>query len=145
MSFSYNLTTPIGYVRLLIADTDSAAPIFSDEEISAAYVIQQSQFQSSMTYSGGSGAVLPASPVSYLRVAALLLDSLAANRSRLAVKKLLDADVDFQAAAKALREQAAQYRTVDDDAGAFMIIEQCSTGFNFMDRFYKEVQRRNVQ
>lgn len=147
MAFSYGFgaNPPIDYVRLLISDTAAQDHIFEDEEISAATVIQQMQFQSSMTYSGGSGRMLPSTPVSYLRVAALLLDAVAANRSRLAVNKLLDANVDFQAAAKALREQAAQYRQVDDDAGAFMIIEQCSTAFNFMDRFYKQVQRQNVQ
>jgi hypothetical protein len=146
VSFTYDFDNnpTVGYIRLLIADTDSANPIFSDEEITAAYRIQQSTFQSSMKYSSGSsGAILPSTPVSYLRVAALLLDALAANKSRLSsITQLLDVKLNPDKASSALRDQATQYRTVDDESGAFMVIEQCTTSFGFLDRFYKTVQRQ---
>lgn len=35
MSFTYDVTTDVGKIRLLITDTDSADPIFSDQEIDA--------------------------------------------------------------------------------------------------------------
>ncbi len=147
MAFTYDFTTApaISYVRLLIADTDAANPVFQDAEINAAYSIQQSQFQSSMFYSGAGGAYLPSTPVSYLRVAALLLDSLAANKSRLgAVTKILDVTLDVAKAAAALRDQAKAYRETDDDAGAFAIIEWCTTDFAVRDRWWKQLQRGTV-
>ncbi len=60
------------------------------------------------------------------------------------VTKLLDATVDIGKASDSLRKQAQQWREVDDNSGAFMIIEQCTTSFGFMDRFYKQVQRQNA-
>jgi hypothetical protein len=146
MSFSYQFgaNPQIDYPRLLISDTVDLNHIFEDSEIQAAYLIQQSFFQSSMLYSGSSGQYVPASPVSYLRVAALLLDSLAANKSRLSsVTQLLDVKLDPSKASIALRDQAKQYREVDDDSGAFMIIEQCPTVWAFEDRYWKQVQRQS--
>lgn len=149
MSFTYDLENNplIAYVRLLISDTDSANAIFSDEEITAAHRIQSSTFQSGMFYSSSAAgrATLPSSPVSYLRVAALLLDALASNKARLSgVTKLLDVSLNVEKSAVALREQAQQYRTVDDESGAFVIIEQCTTGWTFLDRFYKTIQRQTA-
>lgn len=145
MAFTYDFETApqIAYVRLLISDTDSAEHVFEDSEILAGYSIQQSQFQSSMLYSGAAGQNLPSSPVSYLRVAALLLDSLAANKSKLAsIKALPDIKLDAADAAIQLRATAKQYRDVDDNAGAFCIIEQCNTDWAFRDRFWSQVQRQ---
>lgn len=112
MAFHYDFTgyPAISQVRLLVGDTDSAHAIWSDEEITGAITIQGAQF-------GGRGAV------SALRVAALLLDGLAANKSRLSTTRLLDANVDPHGAAKALRDQARQYREVDDDSLALSIID----------------------
>lgn len=143
--FSYN-TNPfdaVSYVRLLISDTESPG-IFSDEEINAFYAIQRAQFQSSMFYSYPAGQNLPAQPVSYLRVAALALDSLASNRARLSsITQLLDVHLDPAVASKSLRDQAADYREVDDNAGAISIIEQCTTTWGFRDRFWNQVQRQS--
>jgi hypothetical protein len=108
-SYDFSLYPAISYVRLLIGDTNPDLPIFGDDEITAASTIQAMQFGASI-------------PVSYLRAAALLLDALAANKSRLSMTKLLDAEVNPIAAAKALREQAQQFREVDDDAVALTII-----------------------
>jgi hypothetical protein len=149
MSFSYNscdgTNDTIDLVRLLISDTQSLNHIFEDTEIQGAYRIQAAQFQSAQFYSGPGGKNLPTSPVSYLRVAALLLDSVAANKSRLAsIKQLLDVKLDSSDAAIQMRETAAEYRQVDDDAGAFMIIEQVNDAFSFRDRFWKTVQRSSA-
>lgn len=148
MSFSYGFgaNPPIDYPRLLISDTVDVGHIFEDSEITAATNIQAGTFQSSQFWSGAasSGAYLPTQPVSYLRIAALLLDSLASNKARLsAVTQLLDVHMDPSKAAKALSDQATKYREVDDDSGAIMIIEQVNDVFSFRDRFWKQVQRQS--
>lgn len=133
----------IDYPRMLIGDTNVLKPLFQDSEIMAAYQIQQSMFQSSMFFSGPGGSNLPAQPVSYLRVAAILLDSLASNKAFLAsIKSLPDVKLDATDAAIQLREQAKEYRDVEDNAGAFMIIEQVTTEWSFVQRFWNQIQRQ---
>ncbi len=145
MSFSYQFgaNPQVDYIRLLISDTNETNHVFEDSEISMTYAIQASFFQSSMFYSPPAGRNVPTSPVSYLRVAALLLDSLAANKSRLSsITQLLDVKLSPNVAAKSLREQAQAYRDVDDDSGAFMIIEQAPTCWAFVDRYWNQVARQ---
>lgn len=148
MSFTYdfNSNPMVAYVRLLIADTNVLNPVFQDEEITAFYSIQANQFQSSMYFSGAAGiSNLPSNPVSYLRVAALALDALASNAARLSgVMKLLDVTLGIDKAAGSLRAQAKAYRETDDDAGAFVIVEQCNTSFSFVDRWFKQYQRQSA-
>lgn len=147
MGFTYQLgaNPTIDFPRLLIGDTEDTNHLFEDEEIQSAYKIQAAQFQSSMLYSGGGGQNLPSSPVSYLRVAALLLDALASSKARLMVSKLLDANITPAATSKALHDQAQAWRDVEDNSGAFFVIEQCTTSFGFLQRFYSQVQRQNAQ
>ncbi len=143
-TFTYNFTTAplVSYVRLLISDTQ-APGIFSDEEIAAFYNIQAAQFQSSMFYSYPAGQNLPSSPVSYLRVAALALDSMSTNLSRVSsVLQVLDVKLNPNASDQ-MRKDAANYRQVDDEAGAFAIIEQCTTVWGFSDRYWNQVQRQS--
>lgn len=147
MSFSYTFgaNPSVDYVRLLISDTVDTNHIFEDSEITMAYNIQAAQFQSGMFWSGTAGVNLPATPVSYLRVAALLLDSLASNQSRLSgAIQILDVKLDLQKASQALRDQAKAYRETDDDAGAFVIIEQVQADnvWSFRDRFWRSVMRQ---
>ena len=149
MSFTYDFATnpAIAYVRLLIPDTvndpTKNLPIYQDEEIQAFYTIQQSTFQSSMFFSGQQGRQLPNSPVDYLRVAALAIDSLASNAAQLAaITKLLDVNLSPDKAAAALAARANQYRTTSDEAGAFVIIEQCNTTWAWNDRWWKQIQRQ---
>lgn len=152
MSFSYYACGPqqpdVDFVRLLIADTQEKNHVFEDSEIRAGYQIQASMFQSSMFYNSapGGGVIgtgLPSPPVSYLRVSALLLDSLANNKARLAsIKRVLDVTLDTATAAKALREGAQTYRDMDDESGAFVIIEQVNTSWSFQDRWWATVQRQ---
>ncbi len=150
-NFTYDFTTnpQVAYVRLLIPDTVDDPPTmaakFSDDEIMAFYQIQASQFQSSMFFSGVAGRNLPQTPLSYLRVAALALDTLAGLAARSGgVTKLLD--VSLQPAERnaiQLRAQAAQYRQVDDESGAIVIIEQCATVWATRDRFWNQIQRQS--
>ncbi len=145
MSFSYGFGSnpPIDYVRLLISDTVDLNHVFEDQEIQSFAAITAGVWQSSMQYSGTLGvATLPTSPVNYLRTAALALDSLAANSSRLGgVIQILDVKLSVDKSAIALRDQAAQYRQVDDDNMAFVIIEQVQNEWSFRDRFWAQVQR----
>ncbi len=145
MSFSYGggSNPTIDYPRMLIGDTNSSQPIFQDSEILSAYQIQAAMFQSSMFFSGPAGQNLPSQPVSYLRVAALLLDSLSSNKAYLAsIKALPDVKLDSSDAAKELRTMAAEYRSVEDNAGAFVIIEQCTTIWGFQQRYWNQIQRQ---
>lgn len=148
MSFTYNFDTnpAIAFVRLLIPDTvdnpTKNLPLFSDEEISAFYQIQAAQFQSSMFYSFQAGRNLPQQPLSYLRVAALALDTIANNSAMLVVvTKLLDVQLSTQAAAL-LAQRAQSYRDTDDNAGAFVVVEQCFTTWGTRDRFWDQIARQ---
>ena len=148
MSFTYNFddNPAIAFVRLLIPDTDSSKQIFSDEEIMAFYSIQQQIFQSAMFFSGPAGRFqLPSVPLSYVRVAALALDTLANNKGKLGnVVKMLDVQLDWKSAAAILREGAKTYREVDDEAGAFVIIEQTPTDWAFAQRWWNQFQRQTA-
>ncbi len=145
MAFSYQFgaNPPIDYPRLLISDTQDTNHIFEDSEILMAANIAAGVWQSSMYYSGPAGqATLPTTPANYLRTAALLLDSIAANKARLSsITQLLDVKLSPEKAAESLRAQAKQYRDVDDDSMAFVIIEQCNTDWSFVQRFWNQWQR----
>jgi hypothetical protein len=155
MSFSYNLgaNPAIDYPRLLVSDTQIENHIFEDEEIQAATQIQQLFFQSGMFYSGAGptgGNVIgtftfPNPPTSYLRVAAFLLNALAANKSRLAsIKQMLDVKLDSSDAAIQCRATAQMYLDMDDNSGAFVIIEQVHDYQTYQERFWKQVQRQTA-
>jgi hypothetical protein len=146
MAFSYSncdgTNDRIDYVRLLISDTVATNHIFEDSEIEGAYRIQGATWQTGMFYSGSGGAFLPSSPVSYYRVAALLLDAIASNKSRLSsITQLLDVKLSPEAAAKSLRDMAECYRDMDDNSGAFAIVEQVQNPWSFRDRVWKQYQR----
>ncbi len=148
MSFSYQFgaNPPIDYVRFLIPDTVDENHIFEDSEIVMATTMQSLQWQSGMLYSGVAGvSTLPTPPVSYRRIAALMIDSLANDRARLAsVKRILDVELDPATASKMLRDGAQCLRD-EDDAGAFVIIEQVQTGapWSFRDRWWAQIQRQS--
>lgn len=146
MAFTYNncdgTNNEVDYIRLLISDTQNLNHVFEDSEILAFYVIQGNVFQSGMFYSYPGGAYVPSVPVSYLRVAAMALDSIASNKARISsITQLLDVKLTPSVAAKALHDQAQSYRDVDDNSGAIFIIEQCPTDFSFRDRWFNQWQR----
>jgi len=101
MAFSYDPTTDAGMIRLLTDDADGDNHAFTDEEIAAVYA------------SNGSNV---------LRTAARLLEILATNHSKLAVRVGRgDVNEDLTKIASELRAQAALYRTQaddEDDSGA---------------------------
>ncbi len=153
MAFSYSAgaNPPIDYPRLLISDTvqfgaqGQRVYAFDDSEIMAATRIEMSVWQSSMFFSPPAGvASLGTTPVPWRRIAATLLDSLAANQARLQIiAKLLDVTVNPKAS-EAMREQAAALREADDNSGAFAIIEQTPDFFSFRDRFWKQWERQTA-
>ena len=150
-TYDFDSAPQISYVRLLIPDSEfipNTSPpvmIFSDQEIDAFFQIQRlSGFQSSMFFSGAQGRFLPNQPVSYYRVAALALDTLANNKAKLGgVLKLLDVTLQrIKEISDALRDGAKSYRDLDDNSGALMIIEQTNTDWSFRDRWWKQFQRQ---
>jgi len=144
VSFSYQFgaNPAIDYPRFLASDTVDEGHVFEDSEIAMATVIQSKMWQSSQQYSGVAGANLPAAPVSYRRVAAMLLDAVAANQARLSsITQLLDVSLDPGKAALSLRDAAKCLRE-EDDAGAFVIIEQVQQPFGFRDRWWAQAARQ---
>lgn len=150
-SYDFDSAPAISWVRLLIPDTEfipNVSPprmIFSDQEIQAFFNIQQMTWQSGMFFSGVQGRNLPALPLSFVRVAALALDSLANNKGKLGnVVQLLDVKLDWKSASQILRDGAKTYREVDDNAGALMVIEQTPTDWAFAQRWWNQFQRQTA-
>ena len=152
MSFSYGggSNPPIDYPRLLTSDTvafdasGNRVYAFEDSEILAAAAIEGAVWQSSQFYSGQAGrATLPTNPQPWRRIAATLLDALAANQARLTIiSQILDVKLTNQAAQE-MRAQAQALRDADDNSGAFFIAEQVNNYFSFRDRYWKSVQRQS--
>ena len=152
-SFSYNFgaNPPIDYPRLLVSDTVENDPAsgqrvyaFADSEITAVTQIEVSVWQSPQFFSppGGTTPLANSNAIPWRRIAATLLDALAANQARLLIlSKLLDVTFNPKAA-DAMRAQAQALRDTDDNSGAFVIIEQVNDVFSFRDRFWKQVQRQ---
>jgi hypothetical protein len=98
-----------------------------------------------MFFSYNQGRNLPGLPLSYVRVAALALDTLANNKGKFAgIAKMLDVQTGWKDAAAVLREGAKTYREVDDNAGAIMIIEQTPTDWAFAQRWWNQFQRQTA-
>lgn len=149
-TYQFGENPAIDYPRLLISDTNEFGPdgvargyVFADAEILMATRILAMQFQSAQFFSPPAGQNLPVSPVSYLRVAATLLDAMAANKAKLSsITQILDVKLDPSKAALYLREQAAALREVDDNGGAFMVIEQVTNGWTLTERYWNQIQRQ---
>jgi hypothetical protein len=142
---------PIDFVRVLIPDTGGNVTlpnngfIFSDQEILAFMQINQLQgWQTSMFWSY-QGTFLPTYPSNYFRAAALALNSLAGNQARLlALSQLLDVKLqNVQQVVAAIQATAQRYLDMDDNSGAFAIAEQVQTTWNFIDRYWSQVQRQS--
>lgn len=140
MSFTYDITNApaISIPRLLIADTDASHPIFQDDEIMAAYTVDSIGVFPPV----GQGISITYGEPSYRRAAAVLLDVLAANKSRLAsALEVLDIKLDPSRAAKELRATAKQLRDTEADSGAFAIAEMVNTSFAARERTWKQLLR----
>ena len=145
-SYQYGANPPIDYPRLLVSDTLATNHIFEDAEITAATLMASGTFQSAQFFTPPIGtAMLPSVPVSYFRIAAILLNSIASNKARLSsITQLLDVKLDPSKAAKALLDQAKAFLEMDENSGAFAVIEQVNNNFSFYDRFWKQVQRQTA-
>ena len=160
MSFSYQFgaNDPIDIPRALIQDTQQfvidasgnvttqRAYIFEDSEIVMFTRIVGQVYQSSMTFDFPTTIQVPSSPVSYIRVAAYMLNSLAANTARLSgILQILDVKLSMKDATAALQKQATAWLDLDDNTGAFVIIESVQQGDDagFRDRWWREVQRQS--
>lgn len=144
MSFTY----PSGnyyadLTRLLIPDTNSAQPIFSDDEINL--FLQAESSQSLYVSAQSSPTAFPTTSVYVPQIfspffaAALALSSLAGNAARLAgVLQLLDVKLDQSKASDALRAQANDYRQREIDRGSFAIAEQVTTQFQARERVWAQ-------
>lgn len=142
----------IDFPRVLIPDVggNSVLPnngfIYSDQEILGFGQINASQWQSGMFWSGPAGvSMYPAPPSNYYRIAAVALNSLAGNSARLlAISQLLDVKLqNVQQVVAAMQAVAKQYLLMDDNSGAFAIAEQVQTSWNFIDRYWSQVQRQS--
>jgi hypothetical protein len=148
VSFTYDPTsqTPFTVVRLLIPDTDSTKPIYSDAEINIFLYASSSQgiFASGQAATTGNGVANPPIPNVYspLFAAALALDSIASNKARLAaISQILDVKLGHDAAAAALHAQAESYRDLERNGGHFAIAEMVVDQFTTRERIYKQLLR----
>lgn len=152
MSFSYQFgaNPPIDFPRFLCSDTVATDPAsgqrvyaFEDSEILMAGQIEIAVWASPQFFTppSGSSTLQNSPPYPWRRIAANLLDALAANQARLQIiSKLLDVQINPRASAE-IRAQAQALRTADDNSGAFVVIEQVNDVFSFRDRYWKQVQR----
>jgi len=152
-SFQNGANPVIDYPRILSGDMNPVTPIFQDEAILSIEQIVVKPFQSGMFWSTPNGAIgggtlgtmLPQIPIPYYRVAAIMLQSMAAQQAwPSAVTQLLDVKLNGPAAVKALQALAQSYIDLDNDSGAFMIIEQVNNDWSFRDRFWKQWQRQSA-
>lgn len=160
MSFTYGpfnnpptLNPPIDFPRTMVGDVNVLAPIFQDEQILAIEQITvATAFQSGMFWSTPNGAVgggtlgtfAPQLPIAYNRVAAYMLYAMAnTNAWPAAVTQILDVKLNGAAAANTLRAMAKEFLDMDDNSGAFMMIEQVNDDFSFRSRFWRQWQRQS--
>jgi hypothetical protein len=150
-TYQYGANPPIDYPRLMISDTQQFLPdgttlgyVFADQEIQAITQVVASPFQSAQFYTPPQGQYLPQGVVMpWYRIAAALLDCMAANKAKLAsIKRILDVQLDSADAARWLQEQAKQYREIDDNSGAFFVIEQVQNDWALVNRYWAQVQRQ---
>lgn len=125
MAFTYDLSTDIGKVRLLITDTDTNNSIFTDEEITSFL---------SITAVNGSNDINLA--------AAKAMETIAASEALVQKKiKLLDLTTDGPAVAASLRASAALLREESDSESDIDVIEQNLNVFSAREIIRKDALR----
>lgn len=143
MSFTYDLVNAydLSVVRLLVFDTNSAAPIFEDIEVTTA--LQYESSQNLIVALSGYTLRQPAKLIySHRRAAAMLLRSLAANKARLAtISGLLDVKLNAAQAAQQLNALADQYINDEANAGYFAISEMVVNNFSMRERLVAMLYR----
>jgi hypothetical protein len=102
MSFTFDPTTDIGKVRVIIGDKLQAGALFTDEEIQAMLDMEDGEIK---------------------LAAATLLDQVASSQALLQKKiKLGDIQTDGPAVAASIREQAKALRASADSGIAFDVV-----------------------
>lgn len=122
MSFTYDLTTARGKVRLMIADRrPEPNNLFDDDEIDAFLAMEDNSIR---------------------LASAQALETIATNET-LVLKRIetLDLKTDGPAVADSLMKLAASWREQEASVGAFDIAEQVFNDFGERERIYKQAQR----
>ena len=127
MAFTFDVSTDVGRVRLLIPDRTAADPLFTDAEITALLELEGDDVRCAT---------------------ALALETIASDQALiLKVIKSLDLQTDGAKVSDALLKRAELLRTQAADAeaaeegGAFDIAEWTPTAFAYRERLTKEAQR----
>lgn len=130
MSFSYDVSTDVGKVRMLIPDRDYDNKFFDNEELTAMLLMEGSNAKAA---------------------AALALETMASDQAMvLKVIRVLDLTTDGQKTSQALLERAALLRAqaaLDDEAeegGAFDVAEVVYDNFSYRNRLVNEVLRGSL-
>ena len=123
MSFTYDVTTPIGQVRLLITDTNGNAPgpVFQDEEL-----------QFFLNYEQGYVSYAAAKALEVMATSQLLVQKHI---------KILDLETDGATLSAELRNLAKQLRQSEEDLASFDIAEIVEDPFSARERIYKQFLR----
>lgn len=127
MTFTYDPTDPIGQVRMNIPDRVEANAVWSDEEITAFLVQEDSNVK---------------------RATAAALEAMASDEAYVQKAiRLMDISTDGPAVASELRARAAELRKQADDedagdeGGAIDVAEMVLDGFSYREKVTKEIQR----
>jgi hypothetical protein len=126
MAFTYDPTTSIGKMRVIIPDKDERTVFFQDDEL-----------QVFLDLTGD-----------ILRAAAMALETMASDQVMvLKAIQTLDLGTDGPAVSRALREHAKNLREqaesadASEDGGAFDIAEFADTAFTQRERMWKQILR----
>lgn len=121
MSFTYDTSTDLGRVRLLITDRDASNQIFSDAEIEAFLAME------------GDDVFL---------AAAAATETIARNEALvLKVIEVLDLKTDGAKVAAELRASARDLRSRSEQQGAFAIVEMIDSNTAWRERMRKNAMR----
>lgn len=129
MPATYDLSTAVGKVRLLVPDRDITNPVFQDDEIAAFLALEADDVR---------------------RAAALALETIASDEALTQkVMRLLDLSTDGASLARALLQRAAALRQQATDADAredagFDVAEMVYDPFSARERLIKQMLREEV-
>lgn len=130
--WSFDVSTVVGKVRLLIPDRNQDEAFFEDEEVEALIEME----------GGGS------SSATVRRAAALGLETMASDQVMvLKVMKLLDVSTDGKAVSEGLLERASRLRDQADrdeqaeEGGGFDVAELVVDTFSWRERVWNEALR----
>lgn len=131
MSFTYDVTTVTGQMRLLIGDANSAAPNFQDEELQAILNITSGMESGWQTVSD---SAIPQSEL-LLLACATAMDALASRTAGADSGQTVtigDYKLTGKDQVKAIQDIANRFRDAVNNLPAWGIIEENTCGFNEM-------------